>query len=195
MEVMPMKVWTDPARDKLCDLIDALCNAPSGTASDCFALLEGEPLMPCVDATLSAIFIAASSWEEIDEAVENVLGSCGVQVLCIMASEIPEIVSLSAFPDDGMPEECIADMIESRLRHWFKVRCDAFDFWLSVYLTSGKIATDTCLADGTPLVDICRKLVSSSPATRERARRDLTLTRARGGDVLRYFNYANRYLH
>jgi hypothetical protein len=176
-------------------MIDSLCGTQAGTASECLALLEGEPLTPYVDATLAAIFAAASSGEEIDEAVENELGSCGVQALCIMASEIPDIATSNDWPDDGMIEECIADMLENRLRYWFKIRCAAFDFWLSVYLASGKIATDTCLADGTPLVDICRKLVSSSPATRDRARRDLTLTRARGGDVLRYFNYANRYLH
>jgi hypothetical protein len=190
-----MNWWADPAREDLCAMIDSLCGTPAGTASECLALIEDEPLTPCVDATLGAIYAVASAGEEIDEAIENELGSCGVQTLCIMASELPDIATSNDCPDDGMIEECIADMLENRLRSWFKTRCAAFDFWLSVYLTSGKISTDTPLADGTPLVDICRKLVSSSSATRERARKDLTLTRARGGDILRYFNYANRYLH
>ncbi len=190
-----MNWWADPAREEICALIDALCDAPSGTASDCFSMIEGVPPMPCVDQFLATIYAAASRGEPIDDAIEDELGSCGIENLCGMASEIPEILTSSVFPDDDMVVECIADMIESRLRHWFKVRCDAFDFWLSAYLTIAKISTDTPLDDGTPLVILCRTLVNSSPATRDRARRDLTLTRARGGDVLRYFNYANRYLH
>lgn len=189
-----MKLWADPARDRLCDLIDSFFGAATGTASACFELLDFEPLTPCIDAKLEAIHAAVVEGQDLDEAVEQELGSSGVSTLCIMASELPNIVALRDYPDDGMTEECIADMLENRLRYWFKARCDRFDFWLAVYLGRAEIDPNLILSDGKSLGDVCRRLAMASPATRERIRRDLSLTKSRGGDVLRYFNFASKFL-